>query len=119
MTLYVIRIKRVYEKAAPDDGRRYLVDRLWPRGVKKEGLRIDGWLKEIAPSNELRKWFSHEPSKWREFQSRYMKELKGRDNPALRRIAEESRSGNVTLLYSAKDAEYNNAKALTLILDKL
>ncbi len=115
----MLKIKRVYEKTTPDDGRRYLVDRLWPRGIKKGDLHIEGWLKEIAPSNELRKWFSHDPAKWAEFQARYKKELKWGQNPMLSKITEESKVGNVTLLYAASDAEYNNAKALMLLLDKL
>ncbi|MCL4339770.1 MAG: DUF488 family protein [Nitrososphaerota archaeon] len=115
----MLKIKRVYEKATPDDGRRYLVDRLWPRGIKKGDLHIEGWLKEIAPSNELRKWFSHDPAKWDEFQARYRKELELDQNPMLRKIKEESKVGNVTLLYASSDVEYNNAKALMLLLDKL
>jgi uncharacterized protein YeaO (DUF488 family) len=112
----VIRIKRVYDPVSPDDGRRILVDRLWPRGVKKEAARIDEWLKEIAPSDELRKWFSHDPAKWPEFRNRYRKELKV-NAQLLEHLREETKKGKVTLLFSAKDSEHNNAAVLKNILE--
>jgi uncharacterized protein YeaO (DUF488 family) len=107
----VIRLKRVYEEETPDDGTRYLVERLWPRGVKKESLHIEGWLKEAGPSTELRKWFSHDPEKWSEFRRRYFAEL-DHEAEAWAPIREAARRGTVTLLYSSHDTEHNNAVAL-------
>ena len=107
----MIQLKRVYEKEDPDDGVRYLIERLWPRGVKKTSLRIDGWLKDAGPSTELRKWFSHEPAKWQEFRRRYFAEL-GRTPHAWAPIRDAARHGTVTLLYSSHDTEHNNAVAL-------
>ncbi len=106
-----IRMKRAYDKPAKNDGYRILVDRMWPRGIKKEDANIDLWLKEIAPSSNLRKWFKHDPDKWPEFKSRYFKELeqKTEEVEELRKRAEEK---TVTLIFSAKDPEYNNAVAL-------
>jgi len=107
----VIKLKRVYEEEAPDDGVRYLVERLWPRGIKKTSLHMDGWLKDAAPSTELRKWFGHDPKKWEAFQRRYFAEL-DRAPDAWAPIREAARKGAVTLLYSSHDPEYNNAVAL-------
>lgn len=107
----MIKIKRAYDKQEPGDGVRYLVDRLWPRGVKKAELKIDGWLKDVAPSPELRKWFAHDPQKWPEFRRRYLAEL-DRKPDAWAPILEAARRGAVTLLYSAHDPEHNNAVAL-------
>lgn len=104
-------VKRVYEPSVPSDGIRFLVERLWPRGMRKKSLRMNAWLKDIAPSNELRRWFSHDPAKWAEFRRRYFEELKGRRD-ALQPIVEAEIDGNVTLLYSAHDTEHNNAVAL-------
>ncbi len=113
----MIRVKRVYEAPSKDDGARYLVDRLWPRGLRREGAKLDGWLKEIAPSDDLRRWFGHDPEKWMEFQRRYSAELDAaRDE--LRTIREAARRGTVTLLFSAHDAEHNNAVALKAYLDQ-
>jgi uncharacterized protein YeaO (DUF488 family) len=107
----MIRLKRAYEPADNADGTRFLVERLWPRGVKKTSLKLDGWLKDVAPSTELRKWFSHDPAKWDEFQRRYFEELKA--NPdASKPIVDAARSGTVTLIYSSHDSEHNNAVAL-------
>ena len=106
----MLKIKRIYENYSEDDGYRILVDRLYPRGVKKEEAYIDLWLKAIAPSTELRKWFNHEPEKWEEFKTRYFAELD--DNPAVEIIQEKIASGTVTLLYSARDTEHNQALAL-------
>lgn len=112
----MIQIKRVYESAAKDDGYRILVDGLWPRGMKKEKSAIDLWMKEIAPSAALRKWFSHDPNKWRSFLNKYHKELKEKDGE-LKKIEQlEKEKGVVTLLYSAKNQNYNNAIALRDIL---
>lgn len=107
----MINTKRVYDSASDADGTRFLVERLWPRGIKKESLRIDGWLKEAGPSTELRKWFSHDPVKWNEFRRRYAAELEA--NPSVwKPIAEAARQGTVTLIYSSHDSEHNNAVAL-------
>jgi uncharacterized protein YeaO (DUF488 family) len=107
----MIKLKRVYEEEAPDDGVRYLIERLWPRGIKKESLHIDGWLKDAGPSTELRKWFSHDPAKWEEFRRRYFAEL-DRAPETWAPILEAARKGTVTLLYSSHDTEHNNAVAL-------
>jgi uncharacterized protein YeaO (DUF488 family) len=107
-----IKVKRVYEPSAPNDGACFLVDRLWPRGMKREALQLDGWLKEVAPSDTLRRWFGHDPKKWEEFRRRYFVELDGRPE-AWRPILEATRRGNVTLLYGARDTEHNNAVALS------
>lgn len=112
----MIHIKRAYEPVSDGDGFRILVDRLWPRGVSKDRLKIDLWLKEIAPSNELRKWFTHDPGKWAEFKTRYREELK--DNKQyIDQIEEIARKKeNVTLVYAAKDEDHNNAVVLQEIL---
>jgi uncharacterized protein YeaO (DUF488 family) len=107
----MIKLKRVYETEDPDDGVRYLIERLWPRGVKKTSLRIDGWLKDAGPSTELRKWFSHDPAKWQEFRRRYFAEL-DRTPDAWAPIRDAARHGTVTLIYSSHDTEHNNAVAL-------
>jgi uncharacterized protein YeaO (DUF488 family) len=107
----MIRIKRTYDPAARTDGRRFLVERLWPRGMKKESLVMEEWLKEVAPSTELRKWFGHQPERWAEFQRRYKEELRG--NPdAWKVLLDASKKGTVTLLYSAQDTEHNGAIVL-------
>src|SRR5262249_55505243 len=107
----MIQLKRVYEPAATDDGVRYLIERLWPRGVKKDSLQIDGWLKEAGPSTELRKWFGHDPGKWQEFRRRYFTEL-DRAPDAWFPIRDAAAKGTVTLVYSSHDTEHNNAVAL-------
>ena len=111
----MIKIKRVYDPATPEDGKRILIDRLWPRGIKKEEAKIDEWLKDIAPSGELRKWFSHDPSKYQEFKKRYLKELQ-KKSELLQEIRKETKKETVTLLFSAKDTEHNNATVLKEIL---
>lgn len=113
----VIRVKRVYDPPAPDDGHRFLVDRLWPRGLAKDKGRIEAWLKEIAPSAELRGWFGHDPAKWEEFQRRYCAELDAKGE-ALQPLVEAARSGTVTLLFSARDTAHNNAVALKGYLER-
>jgi uncharacterized protein YeaO (DUF488 family) len=114
----MIKIKRIYESASEEDGFRILVDRLWPRGIKKEKAKIDMWLKEVAPSGELRKWFSHDPEKWEEFKKKYAKELAAKQ-PLLKEIRQiEKEKGTVTLLYSARDVGHNNAVALRAVLEK-
>jgi uncharacterized protein YeaO (DUF488 family) len=107
----MIRIKRVYEPPAPEDGVRLLVDRLWPRGVSKDAAALSGWLREVAPSLELRRWFGHDPARWDEFRRRYGEELRRRPE-AWQPIAQAARRGDVTLLYGARDPEHNNAEAL-------
>lgn len=113
----MIRVKRVYDPAGPEDGARFLVDRLWPRGVKKEALKLDGWLKELAPSDGLRRWFAHQPARWQEFRRRYFAEL-DRNQPAWKALLEAARQETVTLLYAARDTEQNNALALREYLER-
>jgi uncharacterized protein YeaO (DUF488 family) len=111
------RIKRVYDPISPRDGLRVLVDRLWPRGVSKAEGRLDLWLREVAPSDALRKRFTHDPSQWRSFRAAYFKEL--RANPeAVQRLKREGRRRTVTLLYAARDTRYNNAVALLEFLTR-
>jgi len=107
----MIKLKRAYEPASRDDGHRFLVERLWPRGVAKASLHLDLWLKDVAPSTELRQWFSHDSKKWDEFQRRYRAEL-DRDPEVCKPILEAARRGTVTLIYSSHDSEHNNAVAL-------
>lgn len=110
-----VPIKRAYEAPAATDGARFLVDRLWPRGVKQESLALTAWLKDVAPSNELRRWFGHDRSKWTEFRRRYRAELKSRP-AALRPLREALKQGPVTLVYSARDEEHNQAVVLGAFL---
>ena len=107
----MIRVKRVYEPPAASDGTRLLAERLWPRGLKKESLKLDGWLREVAPGTTLRKWFNHDPARWAEFQRRYREEL-DRQPSAWQPILEAARKGTVTLLFSSRNAECNNVVAL-------
>ena len=113
----MIRLKRAYEPAASDDGKRFLVDRVWPRGVTKDELQIDEWLRDVAPSTELRKWFGHDPTRWNEFQRRYRQELAPHQD-ALAPLLEAARRGNVTLVYGARDEQHNQAVALKHVLDE-
>ncbi len=110
-----IKLKRVYDPVSKDDGLRILVERLWPRGIKKDNLVYDLWLKEIAPSSNLRKWFSHDPSKWDEFQNKYAQELNG--NPKAIQKIKDLHAKTITLLYSSKDTEHNNALYLKRYLE--
>lgn len=110
-----LALKRVYEPPADTDGKRVLVERLWPRGLSKDRVAIDLWLKEVAPTTELRKWFGHDPEKWPEFQKRYRAELK--TNPALAELRELASQGDVTLIYSAHDEQHNAAVVLKHVLD--
>ena len=113
----MLKTKRVYERAEPNDGTRFLVDRLWPRGIKKDELKMKAWLKDVAPSPALRKWFAHDPAKWLEFQQRYQAELKS--NPdAWQPVLEAAKQGDVTLLYSARDTEHNSAILLKRFLEE-
>jgi len=109
----MVVIKRVYNDYSKSDGRRILVDRLWPRGLTKEKAHVDVWLKEIAPSTELREWFGHDPAKWEEFERRYIKEL--RDNPALGQLRQLLKEPS-TLVYGAKDELHNNAVVIQKII---
>ncbi len=112
----MIALKRVYDKSTPGDGVCFLVERLWPRGIKKESLKIDAWLKDVAPSTGLRKWFGHDPEKWQEFRRRYFKELDA--NPeAWSPIRIAAMKGRVTLYYSSRDETHNNAVALKEYLE--
>jgi len=107
----MIKLERAYDSINHDDGVRFLVERLWPRGVKKAALDLDDWLKDVAPSTELRQWFSHDPAKWTEFQRRYRRELDAKPE-AVEPILKAARRGRVTLVYSSHDAEHNNAVVL-------
>ncbi len=110
-----VRLKRAYDPPAASDGTRILVDRLWPRGVARAGAAIDVWLKDVAPSSELRRWFGHEPAKWPEFRRRYLAELEG--SPALAELRALARAGDVTLVYGARDTEHNDAVVLAQVLE--
>ncbi|MET3660440.1 DUF488 domain-containing protein [Aquamicrobium ahrensii] len=112
-----LAVKRIYEPASDGDGQRVLVDRLWPRGVKKEDARLDLWLKDIAPSDDLRHWFGHDPERWTEFQKRYRTELEGKGD-ALAELRALLAKGKVTLLFAAHDEEHNNAVALAAYIEK-
>ena len=112
-----VRLKRVYEKTGGHEGTRVLIDRVWPRGVRKSEAAIDLWLKEIAPSTELRKWFGHDPEKWPDFKRRYFRELE--QNAALvEKLSNMNQKGTVTLVFGAKDEKHNNAVALKEYLER-
>lgn len=112
----MIRLKRVYEKPSLTDGSRILVDRLWPRGLTKERAAVTLWLKDVAPSTELRKWFGHAPGRWKQFQARYRKELREKRD-ALKLLKQKSKAHTVTLVYAARDEEHNEALVLKRILE--
>ncbi len=112
----MVKTKRVYEGPDPHDGMRVLVDRLWPRGVSKERASVDRWEKEIAPSDELRRWFGHEPEKWQEFRKRYLVELEGK-RELVEELASAARGQRVTLLFAASDQEHNNAVVLKELIE--
>ena len=116
LTVMRIRVKRVYDPPSPEDGARLLVDRLWPRGLKREAAHLDGWHKEVAPSDELRRWFGHDPARWDEFCRRYFAELDARPE-AWRPLLEAAKKGAVTLLFGAQDTQHNNAVALKAYLE--
>ena len=113
----MIHIKRAYDEPAKDDGARYLVDRLWPRGVKKADLTLAAWVKEVAPSAELRQWFQHDPAKWPEFQRRYATELQAQP-AAWQPLLQAARDGDITLVYGARDTEHNDAVVLKAFLEQ-
>ena len=114
----MFKIKRAYQDPEDEDGYRILVDRLWPRGVSKEKAKFDLWMKEIAPSNELRKWFGHEPEKWGEFKNKYINELAGKKELINQLYDMEKINNTVTMIYSAKDEKHNNAVVLLELLEK-
>ena len=115
----MILVKRIYEPPADSDGYRVLVDRLWPRGIAREKARIDEWLKDLSPSEALRKWFGHEPGKFPEFKRRYIEELSPPECQAqIARLAEMAKAGDVTLVYSARDSEHNNAVVLAELIGR-
>jgi uncharacterized protein YeaO (DUF488 family) len=109
-----VRIKRIYDDPQADDGDRILVDRVWPRGCTKEQARLDEWMKDVAPSTELRRWFAHKPERWAQFRERYLLELKG--NAAVNDLRERSATRTVTLLYGARDRKLNQAVVLAELL---
>lgn len=113
----MLKTKRVYENAKASDGVRFLVERLWPRGIKKEELKMKAWLREAAPSPDLRRWYAHDVLKWQEFQQRYRAELESNPN-AWRPLLEAAKQGDVTLLYSARDTEHNSALVLKSFLEE-
>jgi uncharacterized protein YeaO (DUF488 family) len=113
----MIKLKRAYEKPAKDDGERILVERLWPRGVTKAQARLDLWLKEVAPSTELRKWYGHDPDKWTEFRQRYRKEL-AQKTDLIKLLKRKARGGTITLIYAARDELHNGALVLKQFLQK-
>ena len=116
----MIKLKRAYEPSSRSDGYRVLVERLWPRGIRKEDLTLDRWEKDIAPSHELRKWFAHDPAKWSEFKQRYRHELKDRSlAERLHELAARAADGTVTLVFSSHDTEHNNAVVLKEELERL
>jgi len=112
-----ILLKRVYETPSPEDGKRVLVERLWPRGLKKEGAKIDEWLKEVAPSGGLRKWYSHDPSKWTEFKKRYWKELDA-NKSIIEKLVRECREKQVTFVFGSREEKLNNAAALKEYIER-
>ena len=112
-----IFLKSVYSEPQPEDGLRFLVDRLWPRGMSRERLKIDAWLNELAPSNELRLWFGHEPEKWEEFRRRYLSELTEREETVAELLV-KIRAGRATLLFAARDQQHNNAVVLRDYLER-
>jgi uncharacterized protein YeaO (DUF488 family) len=113
----MIQLRRVYDPPGKAEGRRYLVERLWPRGVRKDDLPLEAWLKDVAPSTELRRWYAHEVAKWEEFQRRYRAELDANE-AAWQPLLQAAREGTITLLYSARDTEHNSALVLQAYLKK-
>ena len=111
-----LQLKRVYDDPAPDDGRRILVDRVWPRRLSEKAAHVDDWLRELGPSTELRKWFGHDPAKWKQFQVRYQKELREKKD-ALELLKQKSEEHAVTLVYGARDEEHNEALVLKSVLE--
>ena len=114
----MIKTQRVYDASTPSDGRRFLVERLWPRGVKKEEIKLDAWLKDAGPSTDLRKWFNHDPAKWKEFQKRYKEEL-GKNDYVETFVSKHRSSKKLTLLYAGKDEDHTHAVMLKNYLEPL
>jgi uncharacterized protein YeaO (DUF488 family) len=115
-----VRLKRVYEPAEPGDGARFLVERLWPRGLRREAAHLTAWLKDVAPSPELRRWFHHEPARWEEFRRRYRAELAEPAKQALvRELVTAARAGPITLVFAARDTEHNAAVVLRELIEEL
>lgn len=115
----MVRLKRAYEPVGPEDGQRILVERLWPRGLHKEQVQLDGWLKDVAPSDALRKWFHHDPDRWAEFEHRYARELESdAARAAVDDLAQRAASETITLVYSAHDTEHNNAVVLKRMIER-
>ncbi len=112
-----VGLKRAYDKPARNDGFRVLVDRVWPRGIRKDQAHVDAWMKDVAPSSDLRKWFAHDPAKWQEFKNRYFAEL-DRLPGSLAEVVEKARQARVTLIFGAKEKRYNNAVALKEYLEQ-
>jgi uncharacterized protein YeaO (DUF488 family) len=112
-----VGLKRAYDRAARNDGFRVLVDRVWPRGIRKDQAHVDAWMKDVAPSSDLRKWFAHDPAKWEEFKDRYFAELDRRPG-SLAEVVEKARQARVTLIFGAKEKRYNNAVALKEYLEQ-
>ena len=113
----MIKLRRVYEKPSPADGTRILVERLWPRGLTKAHAAVDLWMKDVAPSAELRRWFGHDPARWKEFQTRYRKELRA-NKDAVKLLRQKCREGTVTFVYGARDQEHNAALVLQMFLER-
>ncbi|HVK18823.1 MAG TPA: DUF488 domain-containing protein [Fimbriiglobus sp.] len=113
----MFKLKRAYEEPSVEDGLRVLVERLWPRGLTRERAAVDLWLKEVAPSAELRKWYGHDPAKWKEFQSRYQAELR-ENKVAVEQLKQKGEEGTVTLVYAARDEEHNSAVVLKKYLER-
>jgi len=118
MITHPVEMKRIYDAFSEDDGYRVLIDRVWPRGISKKDARLDEWLKEIAPTTELRKWFGHDPDKFGEFRRRYIRELEEKEG-LLKSLIDRSRRQKVTLLYGAKDETHNQAVVLKELLEKM
>ena len=118
MPSHNVKLKRAYDAPAKSDGSRVLIDRIWPRGVRKEALRLDDWMKDLAPSTRLRKWFGHDPAKWADFKDRYFRELDERPEIVERLIAKSHR-GTLTLVFAASDTQHNNAVALKEYIERV
>lgn len=112
-----IFMKRAYDEASSDDGKRILVERLWPRGLKKEKAKLDEWLKDVAPSTELRKWYGHDPAKWEKFKEKYWRELQDKES-LISRLAQEAESNKITFVFGSKEEKLNNAAALKEYIEK-
>jgi len=115
----LIKVKRVYDPPEEDDCFRILIDRLWPRGLSKQKAKLDSWMKDVAPTNDLRHWYSHEPEKWQEFQKKYKEELKPKRDLLLEIKRLEKEKGTITLVYSSREADINNAVALKIFLEEM